>query len=275
MKYINIYWTFLILQLKTIAEYKTDFIIGLFSVILGQICTFLLTIVVFTQLDTLVGFTMKEMFLMYGFYIFVRGIDHFYNDNIWSFAWNKIKDGRFMTIILRPINPIFYIIMERIEINGLSELVIGLGIIIGSIKSLGISLSFTKILILCLLLLCGILVYFSIKLLFSAPAFWTTCCGEFMTAGMEIGNTSKYPVELYKNKGVKSILLYVLPYPIAAYFPTVFCLNKIESVRKLFGLEWLTMQHVVIYSVGMTVLLLFIALKVWYIGLKHYQPTGT
>ena len=222
MRYVKLYWQFLSLQMKTITEYKSDFLIGLLSVLIGQVNTFLLTILVFSQLDTLVGFNIYEIFFMYGFYVFVKGIDHFYNDNIWSFAWNKIKDGRFTSILLRPINPIFYLVMERIEINGISEIIIGLLIVIFSMNYIGITLSFVDVLMLCIILLCGLVVFFSIKLLCSAPAFWTVCCGEFMTAGVEINNAAKYPVELYKNKVVKGILLYVLPFPIAAYFPTVY-----------------------------------------------------
>lgn len=275
MKYIKLYWAFMILQFRTLTEYKTDFVIGFFTVILGQINTFLLTMVVFTQLNSLVGFSIYEIFLMYGFFIFIKGIDHFYNDNIWSFAWNKVKDGRFITILLRPINPIFYIVVERMEISGLSEAIIGLLIIIYSFIYLGIHLGLFQILVLCLLLLCGLSVFFSIKLLFSAPAFWTTCCGEFMTAGYEMGNTAKYPIELYKNKIIKSILLYIFPFPVAAYFPTVYCVNKLDHIRNLFGIDWLTIKHIVIYSVVVTGVLLFVSLKVWYTGLKHYQPTGT
>lgn len=275
MKYLKLYWQFLTLQLKTITEYKSDFLIGLMSVFIGQINTFLLTILVFTQLDSLVGFNIYEIFLMYGFYVFVKGIDHFYNDNIWSFAWNKIKDGRFSMILLRPINPIFYIIMERIEINGLSEVIIGFLIIVFSIHFLGITLSVVDVLMLCVIVLCGLVVFFSVKLIFSAPAFWTVCCGEFMTAGVEISNAAKYPVELYKNKVVKSILLYVFPFPIAAYFPTVYCLNKISNVQKLFGIASVPNHFVVIYSVLMAAIVGFVSIKVWYIGLKHFEPTGT
>lgn len=275
MKYLKLYWQFLTLQLKTITEYKSDFLIGLLSVFIGQINTFLLTILVFTQLDSLVGFNIYEIFLMYGFYVFVKGIDHFYNDNIWSFAWNKIKDGRFSMILLRPINPIFYIIMERIEINGLSEVIIGFLIIVFSIHFLGITLSLVDVLMLCVIVFCGLVVFFSVKLIFSAPAFWTVCCGEFMTAGVEISNAAKYPVELYKNRVVKSILLYVFPFPIAAYFPTVYCLNKISNVQKLFGIASIPNHFVVIYSVLMAAIVGFVSIKVWYTGLKHFEPTGT
>lgn len=141
---------------------------------------------VFTQLDVLAGFSIVEIFLMYGFYVLVKGIDHFYNDNIWSFAWNKIKDGRFTEILLRPINPIFYIVMERIEISGLSEMIIGIGIVIISSKLIGLSLSVLNIIGLIVILLCGLSIFFSVKLLFSAPAFWTVCCGEFMTASWKL-----------------------------------------------------------------------------------------
>lgn len=275
MKYVTLYIQFMILQLKTILEYKGDFLIGMLSVFLGQINTFVLTLVVFTQLDSLAGFSIYEVFLMYGFYTFVKGFDHFYNDNIWSFAWSKIKEGRFITILLRPINPIFYIVMERIEISGLSECIIGIIIIVFSFIKLGINLNLGQVFVVLFLIICGLAVYFSIKLLCSAPAFWTVCCGEFMTAGVEIGNTAKYPVEIYQNKIIKNLLLYVFAFPIAAYFPTVYSLGKVEAIRALFGNPRTNIDFIVVYSAGMACLLLFVSIKIWYLGLKRFEPTGT
>lgn len=274
MRYIRLYFQFLYLQLKTILQYKSDFIIGVFSVLIGQINMFLLAALIFSQMDILAGFNLYEMLLMYGFFVMVKGMDHFYNDNIWSFAWNKIKDGRFSEILLRPINPIFYIVMERIEISGLSEFIIGLTIIILSGNILHLELNILDILSLCILFICGLAVFFAVKLLFSAPAFWTVCCGEFMTAGVEISNTSKYPLTIYKNSIIQKILLYLLPFPITAYFPAIFCLKK--DTGEIYILNGnISGYEIVLYSVVVASILLFVSIKVWYIGLKRFEPTGT
>lgn len=204
----------------------------------------------------------------------IKGIDHFYNDNIWSFAWNKIKDGKFSEILLKPINPIFYIVMERIEINGLSEVIIGFAIIILSGSILHLPLNILDILLLCILCICGLAVFFAVKLLFSAPAFWTVCCGEFMTAGVEISNTSKYPLTIYKNAVIQKILLYVLPFPIAAYFPTIFCLKRNTGSIHILS-ESISGYAIVLYSMIAASILLYTSIKIWYIGLKNFEPTGT
>ena len=274
MRYLRLYSQFFTLQFKSIIEYRTDFLIGLFSVVIGQINTFILTVMIFTQMDNLAGYTIYEIFLMYGFFVLVKGVDHFYNDNIWSFAWNKIKDGRFTEILLRPINPIFYIIMERIEINGLSEIIIGLIIVLYSMYLLKIHLSIINIFLLVIIILCGLVVFFSIKLLFSAPAFWTICCGEFMTAGVEISNSAKNPLTVYKNQIIKSVLLYIFPFPIAAYFPAIFCLNETSD---FFGLmnRGISGIEIVLYSALMAGILLVLSISVWYKGLRKFEPTGT
>lgn len=124
MNTLSLWWVFLKQQLKELIEYKQDFLMGMVSVLFQQVGLFLVTVVVFTQLKELGGFSINEMFLLYGFYTLVRGIDHFYNDNIWSFAWNKVKDGRFITILLRPINPILHVVIERFNMSGLSEILV-------------------------------------------------------------------------------------------------------------------------------------------------------
>lgn len=275
MIYLKLYWIFFRQQIKSMMEYKNDFLMGIISVFVQQIGMALSTIVIFTQLKSLAGFSIDEIFLMYGFYMLVRGIDHFYNDNIWSFAWNKIRDGRFIIAMLRPINPLLYIVIERTTIEGIGEIFISVLIILYARARLSLTLNLIQFTVLLLFIFCGLAVYFSIKLLFSAPAFWTTCCGEFMTAGFEMSNCAKYPIELYKNKIIKNVLLFAVPFPISAYFPTVYWLNRPNKVRALLGLNWLTLNSTIIYSVAVSALLLIVSLSVWNLGLRRYEPTGT
>lgn len=275
MRNIKLYFLFFKLQIKQLIEYKSDFAVGLLSVLLNQINTFLLTIVVFMQIDSLMGYSIMEIFLMYGFFVLVKGIDLFYNDNIWNFAWVKVKDGSFLTILLRPINPIFYIIMERININGLSESIIGLCIVIISLWKMHIVISLLDFLVICVFIICGLTVYFSIKLLFSAPAFRTKSCGEFMTAGMQIGDVAKYPIELYKNKIVRRILLYVLPFPITSYLPAIYCIQKVRKVIIIDGIEWFHAESFIPYALIISVVLFAISFIIWNRELRKYEPTGT
>lgn len=274
MRYIKLYFQFLKLQLKSITEYRMDFIIGLFSVLIGQLNIMILTLVIFTNMKEIAGFSVSEVFLMYGFYIFIKGIDHFYNDNIWSFAWNKIKDGGFITILLRPINPIFYIIMERMEVSGISEAIVGLIIIIVFGKKHNICLSVSEVIMLIVILLCGLIVFFAIKLLFSAPAFRTVTCGEFMTAGIEVSNSAKNPLTVYRNKFVKIILLYIFPFAISGYFPAVYVLKRKTLFMELPG-KILAGNEIAVYSVIISLVLLTVSLVCWFNELKKFEPTGT
>ena len=273
LKYLNLYLYFLNLQIKTITQYKSDFFIGLFSTIIGVLNIMIINFIIFSNLKTIIGFNIYEVFLIYGFFILVKGIDHFYNDNIWSFAWNKVKDGKFMEILCKPINPIFYIIMEKVNISGISEMIMGLIIVIFSMRVLHISLNLIEYVFLVILLMCGLIVIFSLKLLFSAPAFWTVSCGELMTAGVEISNTAKYPIDIYKNILVRKILLYILPFPIISYFPAIFCLKKTTNFGVLFNN--ISGYRILVYSIIITIIILYVSFKIWYMGLKRFEPTGT
>lgn len=273
LKYLNLYLYFLNLQIKTITQYKSDFFIGLFSTIIGVLNIMILNFIIFSNLKTIIGFNIYEVFLIYGFFILVKGIDHFYNDNIWSFAWNKVKDGKFTEILCKPINPIFYIIMEKVNISGISEMIMGLIIVIFSMRVLHISLNLIEYVFLVILLMCGLIVIFSLKLLFSAPAFWTVSCGELMTAGVEISNTAKYPIDIYKNILVRKILLYILPFPIISYFPAIFCLKKTTNFGVLFNN--ISGYQILVYSIIITIIILYVSFKIWYMGLKRFEPTGT
>ena len=275
MRFFSLYAIFFKQQIKKLLEYKQDFIIGVLSVFIQQIGMILTTLVIFTQLESLAGFDIYEIFLFYGFYIFVKGIDHFYNDNIWMFGWAMVRDGSFISILLRPINPILHIIMQRFDVTGFAEMIAGIFIIGFCQYHIGFSLGLIGSLQVLLVLICALAVYFSVKLLFSASAFWFASSGSLMTVAYETSNVARYPLDLFKNKLVQTILLFVLPFPISSYFPALLCLGKTEYFGNLIGWENASSVTLVIYCVIATSALLIVSLSVWYAGLRKYEPTGT
>ena len=274
-KFFSIYWVFIKQQIKSLIEYRFDFAMGMVGLTIYQIGSFVLLLLVFTQIKAIGDYTFEEILLLYGFSQIIRGIDHIYNDNMWSVAWNSVKDGRFILYLIRPINPITYIVMERVQFDGFGEILLGAILFCYAKAKLGLVFGWQGVVVLCFFILTGLLIYFAIKLLCVAAAFWTVSSGELMTMVYEVNSFTKYPLDFYQSGGLKFLLTYVLPFALVSYFPMVYFLRDKQFLSQILGFN-LASKEVLVAFVGVVSLVFFlISLAIWRVGLRRYEPTGT
>jgi len=119
-----------------------------------------------------------------------------------------------------------------------------------------------KILTLCLMVLCGSLVFFALFVVYAAFSFFTVEGLEFMNVftdgGREFG---RYPFSIY-GEGILKFLTFVIPLALFQYYPLLYLLdiekNALFMFTPLFGL-----------------LFLLPAYAFFRIGLRHYKSTGS
>lgn len=273
-RFLQIYLAFFKQQLKALMEYKVDFMMGMIALGVQQISTFLVLLAVFTQIKAIGTYNFNEILLFYGYSQIIRGIDHVYNDNIWTVGWGQIRDGSFSQYLVRPINVITHIIMERVQFDGVGEFIIGLIVFIYAKGKLGLSFGLEGSLVFVVFVISGLVIYFAIKLLCAAVAFWTTSSGELMTVTYEINSFNKYPLDIYKSLILKTLLLYILPFAVVSYVPMAYFLRDSAFIGEVLGFNYGNRINLVIFSVIVAVISMIIARFVWNTGLKRYNASG-
>lgn len=274
-RFLLIYLAFFKQQLKCLMEYKIDFLMGTIALGIQQISTFLILLAVFTQINAIASYSFNEILLFYGYSQIVRGIDHIYNDNIWTVGWGKIQDGSFSLYLTRPINIISHIIMERVQFDGIGEFLLGLIIFIYAKLKLNLIFSFGDYIVFFIFLITGLAIYFAIKLICASIAFWTVSSGELMTVTYEINSFSKYPLDIYKNVVLKSLLIYFLPFGVVSYIPMAYFLRDNQSIGKVLGFSYTSNNFLIILTLIITIIFTVISQVVWKFGLKKYNASGT
>lgn len=274
-RFLGIYGAFFKQQLKSLMEYKVDFMTGMIALGVQQISAFLVLLAVFTQIKAIGTYNFDEILLFYGYSQIIRGIDHVYNDNIWTVGWWKIKDGSFSQYLTRPINIITHIIMERVQFDGIGELLIGIIIFVYAKMKLNLAFGLFGWLVFGIFIITGLTIYFAIKLICASVAFWTTSSGELMTVTYEINSFNKYPIDIYKNIILKTILIYFLPFAVVSYFPMVYFLRDNLFISKVLGFNYVHREFIVLFTVIIAMLFLAFAVFVWNRGLKKYNGSGS
>ena len=104
-RYLKLYRKFLEQYIKTLIEYRADFILGLIGFLLVQGIGIIFISLVFKSIPNLKGWSFYEILFIYGFAQIPRGIDHVFTDQIWMLSGRIIVQGEFDRYLVRPLNP--------------------------------------------------------------------------------------------------------------------------------------------------------------------------
>ena len=260
-RYYKLYIQFLKQYLKTLMEYKTDFFTGVLGFFAVEITGIAFLFIIFEKIPSLNGWTFNQVLFIYAFAQIPRGLDHLFTDNLWMLSGKIIVKGEFDRYLLRPINPLFHLLSEIFQPDAIGELLVGIILLVISITNLGITITLLDSIIFILLILCGTIIYTSVKLFFSSLAFLLIFTQSILFMAYSINDFAKYPITIY-SKPVRIILTFIIPFGFTAFFPASFFINKTNAMISL-GCTFLA--AIISFS---------IAYYTWNRGIQAYESAG-
>jgi len=149
---------------------------------------------------------------------------------------------------------LFHLIAERFQPDAFGELIIGIFLIMTALPKLNISFSFIDIITFIFVVICGSIIYTSIKLFFASFAFWLKFSQSILFMNYMLADFTKYPITIY-SKWIRVILTFIIPFAFTAFFPAGYFVGKVS------------MQ----IAVGGTALAALIS----FIGIRAYESAGS
>lgn len=260
-RYIKLYIEFTKQNLKAMMEYRTDFIIGAMSTFVSQLTGILFVWVVFQNIGNIKGWGFYEILLVYGFMALARSINHIFFDNLWVVGINYIKVGSFDRLLIRPISPLFHLIADKIQQDGVGNLVIGLIVVAKSVYELKLQLRPLDILFMFIFVVSGGIIFAAINLITATSSFWVVNSTPIIWSIFATHELAQYPLDIYR-KFVGVALTWVIPYAFASFYPANYFLHR--------GYQGLAFLAPVIAAI-----LWMVAIRVWNFGLRNYESTGS
>lgn len=261
-RYIRLYKKFLQQYIKSLMEYRIDFILGLVGFIFVQIAGIIFLKLVFNCIPDLKGWSYYEIIFIYGLAQIPRGIDHIFTDYLWIFSWKTIVKGEFDRYLLRPINPLFQVISESFQPDGFGELIVGTILVVTAYVKLNLSFGLEEVISLVFIIIFATLIYTAIKLAVTSIAFWVKFAQSYLFMVYQLSTFAKYPIGIYP-KVIKLILTFLVPFAFTGYYPGAYLLGK-ESI-------WIG----VVATCAIGLVAIIIAYRIWLRGIKVYESAGS
>ena len=259
---LKIHRIFMAQEFKRMMEYKGDFIVGIIGFFLVQLSNLLFLGIIFNQVPTLMGWTVYEVVFIYGLSLIPKGIDHFFFDNLWNIGFFIIRKGDFDKYLTRPVNTLFHVLVEKIQIDALGELIMGIALVCVSIPHIGADWDFFRIAAMICMIPFITLIFTGVKTITASAAFWTKRSGNVIYLFYMFSDFAKYPAAIY-NRVVQNIITYIIPFALTSYYPALFILR---GENPLFNLGMPVLASAVLMTAGIIV---------WHRGLRAYESAGS
>ncbi len=273
-KYLRLHRIFIAQDLKKLMEYKVDFLLGAIGFVLVQAVKVLTLGIMFAAIPALTykvngevldAWTFNEVLFIYGFSLIPKGIDHLLFDNLWRMGYWVVAKGDFDKYLTRPVNSWFYVLTEKFCVDAFGDLFVGIILVFYSVLSMpseiAADINWLRLIPVAFVMPFAIMIYTSVKTGTAAISFWTKRSGHITHMCYMTNEFASYPTKIY-NSVIKTIITYILPFALTAYYPAIYILRG-ESVWSL-GV-----------TVGVSVALFLLSQLIWKLGIKAYESAGS
>jgi len=260
-EYIRLYFIIEAQYIKARMQYRADFIISSIGMSFSSLATLGVFWVIFNSIPTLAGWTFTEMIFIYGFYMIAVSPMQILFDNTWNLR-NHVREGTFLKYYFRPLNMMFYYMSEMFDLKGLTQLAVGVILLIYASIQLGIAWSPLKLFLLFLTISGAALVMISILVLAGCAAFWITNAFPVLSLAWKLREFSPYPLSIFDGL-FRFTFTFIMPIGFIAFYPSQMFLRP-EQVDPL-----------VYFSPLVGILAFALTYWVWTQGVNGYNGTGS
>jgi ABC-2 type transport system permease protein len=218
----------------------------------------LVTILIYNSGASFPGWNFHEVLLMQSIFMLSLGLANVLFSNVLWSTMQYIREGSFEVVLLRPLNPLFFLIATNFD-TGSFGLLIG-GAVMFSIAAAHTGfVSLAAFLQFLLLFAAGFAVMTGFQMIMAATSFkWVgnSRLPEILDSILTFG---KYPVSIFP-QSIKTIVTFIIPAGMIGFFPASALLGRLEPL--------------VLISVIPCVLFMLFGIWLYHFMVKLYEGVG-
>ena len=258
---MKLYRKFFAMHLKSQMQYKASFFFTFIGQFMVSFCVFLSLSFLFARFDEVEGFTYQEVLIGFAVMLLAFSLGEMFGRGFDRFPL-LLGNGAFDRALVRPRNIIFQVLATTIDFSRLGRATQAVVVFVYIIPRSGIIWTWDKILTLCLMIICGSLLFFGLFVVYAAFSFFTIEGLEFMNIFTDGGREhGRLPFSVY-GENVLRFLTYVIPLALVQYYPLLYLLGREESMFYAF-------------TPVLALLFLLPCYVFFRFGLRNYKSTGS
>jgi ABC-2 type transport system permease protein len=226
MKWFRVYIICVGTAITRALTYRLNFVLSLLITLGFNILFPLVTILIYRSGASFPGWNFFEVLLIQSVFTLSLGLASIMFSNVLWATMQHIREGSFEIVLLKPLNPLFFLIATNFDPGSAGLIIGGSVMFIFSLAHTGIT-SIAAIPQFLVLFAAGFAVMAGMNMLMAATSFkWVgnSRIPEIFDSIMTFG---KYPITIFP-QAVKGIATFIVPVSMIGYFPASALLGRLE-----------------------------------------------
>ncbi len=262
---VRLYPRLLGIAIRSRMQYRSDFLVGILSVIILNFVNLALIWILIARFQALAGWSYWEIVMLYAMWLLSHSV---YAVFFWHLVLleDDILDGRFDQYLVRPISPLVQFLGREVNYMGVGDVLFASTAFILAYSSLNQSWSAGKWAFFGVALLASLVIESSIAWLVGSASFWSgrsrAIFGVYLRFSML---TQQYPLDMF-GQWYRVLVTGFLPIAFMNYYPLTILLDKSNALdTPVLGF----------LSPLVAAVLLLLGWRVWRRGLAGYTSSGS
>lgn len=256
-------WLLILTTLKRRLAYRGDLVIqGLDEILRGLVALAMLE-VYSAKTPALAGWSHDQLLFVLGFSLVPIGLFHAFCGNLYQLSSTYIINGNLDRVLLRPYPSFLQICLDRIAVEDLSGVVLGLGLMItAALRLPGFAWDPAHLLLLAVMLLAAFVVVVAVFMAFAATGFWFEDRVGMVPPVYNLMEFGRWPNGIY-HPALKLLITCVIPFSFVAFYPASLFIGG--------DMPWFPALLTPVVA-GIALLL---ASALWTRGIRRYESSGS
>jgi ABC-2 type transport system permease protein len=251
---------------RSALAYRASFLVAALANAAGSVLDFVAIGLMFTHVDTLGGFTVGEVALLYGTSSTALGLADLLLGSTGRLG-TRIRDGTLDVLLLRPASVFWQVAADRFALRRLGRIAQAVGVLVWSLTAIDVDWSAGEWLLLGVTLLSGAAIFGAVFALGGAFQFWAQDAAEVQNAFTFGGNTMlQYPPSVFGQELLRGVT-FVVPLAFVNWLPVLRLLGRDDPLGLPGWVDFL--------SPAVAAAMCGLAALVWRRGVRSYRSTGS
>lgn len=261
MRYLRLLTIFYRYSILKELEYRVNFFANVFMSVFWLVWALLGVSVFFLHRTKMGDWTYPEVLMVVGLFTFFSGLmESLLRPNVGAVI-EQIREGTFDFVLTKPVNAQFIASLRNIIVWRLSDVFIGLGLLVYALRLLGVTPTRDNIAIFAAMLASAIVIVYSLWLVMSSFAFWFVKIDNITELFYAFYETGRYPVTIYRGL-VRALLTFVVPIAFVTTFPASALLGRLDQTTAWIGIFF-------------AIILFFLSNRFWNFAIRHYSSASS
>lgn len=244
--------------------FRGDFLVWSLVEFFWMSVNLLMVSVIFRHTDSVAGWSKYEMILLVGTSMLIqRLLMGFFWSSIFEMGRN-IRSGYFDFFLAQPGNVMFMATTRKLDPDGLINAFVAIGVVAYAARELGVQLGAATIATYLFMVLCGLVIHYSILVLSISLAFWLTSAHGIEGSYFTVTEFSRLPKEAFKGFVTRVLFVWLLPVVVVSNTPARLLLPR-------YGFDWRWAGALFAFSA----LWFGLAVFVFHRGLRRYASASS